>query len=86
MIIKLNGEELETLDQQDPEKVAGGFQGYIVDLQNRVNRETNELDLTDDDVEKIKRYAGYFEKRGGWERRFQSIFRRTLGADVADDS
>jgi hypothetical protein len=71
--------ELELLDRQDPDTEAdGGWQGLLVDLQTRVRRSDRRLEISDDDVLKIARYAFDYGK-GGWESRLVGVFGRTLG-------
>lgn len=75
----LTQDEIAELDLQDPRtKGHGGFQGYLVDLQNRLGRDTNELFLSDSDLERIPRYA-FDYKNGGWQNRLVQIFGRELG-------
>ena len=81
-IVRLTEEELAELDLQDPgTKRDGGFQGLLVDLQKRVNRKTGELSLSDDDLERVQRYA-YKYKQGGWQDRLERIFSRELGSSL----
>ena len=54
------------------------LKGFLVSLQQRVNRATGELVLTAKDLERIARYA-FDYKRGGWQERLQRIFGRNLG-------
>ena len=78
----LNQQEVDALDIQDPATSSdGGYQGFLVSLQRKLNRETGELRLTDEDLLKIPRYA-YHYKQGGWQNRLKSIFGRTLGPDL----
>ncbi len=79
MIVILDQQEMAVLFQQDPEtKDDGGFQALLVSLQERIDQATGEIDLTDDDRERIPRYA-YDYQNGGWENRLMDIFSRTLG-------
>ncbi|MCX6967107.1 MAG: aspartyl-tRNA synthetase [Verrucomicrobia bacterium] len=78
-IVILNQEEIAELDEQSPATERdGGYQGLLVELQRRVNRETGELELMDEHEEKIPRYA-FDYGNGGWEKRLVTIFCRTLG-------
>jgi hypothetical protein len=58
-----------------------------VDLQKRLRRGTGELKLTDEDLERLARYA-FDMGNGGWEDRLIGIFGRelgpTLGREPAD--
>jgi hypothetical protein len=56
----------------------GGFQRFLVDLQDKVNMKTGEINLTKRDLERIPRYAFKYGK-GGWENRFVGAFGRVLG-------
>ncbi|HEX2762799.1 MAG TPA: hypothetical protein VHM92_02985 [Allosphingosinicella sp.] len=79
MRITLNAAEMARLFQQDPDtRNDGGWQQLLVSLQNKTNRPTGELDLDQDDLEKIPRYA-FDYKQGGWEDTLIAIFSRTLG-------
>ena len=77
--VKLTMDEIAELDRQHPNTDGvGGFQSLIVDLQKRLNRDTNELYLSDRDLERIQRYA-FDYKDGGWQDRLVEIFSRELG-------
>ena len=56
----------------------GGYQSLLVSLQKSINRTTGELDLTEEDLERIPRYA-FDYGNGGWENRLVAIFGRVLG-------
>jgi len=74
--IKLTKDEFEELMKQDPStRRDGGFQGFLVALQDRTNRQTRELDLSERDLERILRYKAK-PKKGGWQSRFNKIFGR----------
>lgn len=78
----LNPNEIEILDRQDPAtENEGGFQGLLVELQGSLNRDTGELVVSDEQLEKISRYA-FDYKNGGWEDRLKGIFSRTLGNNL----
>jgi hypothetical protein len=55
-----------------------GFQSLLVRLQSSLNRTTGELTLSDEDLDRIPRYAFKYQN-GGWQNRLTSIFGRTLG-------
>jgi hypothetical protein len=79
MQIVLTPQELAELDRQNPAtKDDGGYQDLMVGLQQKVNRATLELVLDDRDLERIPRYA-FDYRHGGWQKRLQHIFGRTLG-------
>jgi len=56
----------------------GGFQGLLQHLQGKLNRQTGQIDLTDEDRGKICRYA-FDYGNGGWEHQLKAIFGRHLG-------
>jgi hypothetical protein len=71
--------EMEFLDRQSPgTSQDGGFQSLLVRLQRNINRTTGELSLSDQDLERIARYA-FDYGNGGWEARLVGAFGRTLG-------
>jgi hypothetical protein len=78
-IVTLNPDEIEILDRQDPmTESEGGFQKLLVDLQYSLNRTTGALPLSDEQEERIPRYA-FDYNNGGWEDRLKRIFSRVLG-------
>ncbi|MCB1244685.1 MAG: aspartyl-tRNA synthetase [Verrucomicrobiales bacterium] len=82
MKITLTQQEYNHLCQQDPStEKDGGYQSLMVSLQRRTNPSTLEIDLTDDDLEKIPRYAFKYNQ-GGWQDRLMAIFSRSLGPDL----
>ena len=83
--ISLTDPERDALFQQKPDtKQGGGFQAFLVKLQERMQPGSNELKLTVDDRERIARYA--FDYRGGgWQARLKKIFGRTLGPNLGRD-
>lgn len=75
----LNQEEITTLDMQAPSTANdGGYQSFMVQLQSKLDRSTNELTLSDTDLAKIPKYA-YDYGQGGWQNRLEAVFGRTLG-------
>ena len=79
MEISLTNAEIAELDRQNPATATdGGFQSLMVSLQRRVNRATNNLLLTNDDLRRIPKYAFDFGNRG-WENRLIAAFGRVLG-------
>lgn len=79
MKIKLTYGELKLLLHQDPKTAGGGgFQSYLVQLGYRVDDDSGELELDDEDLAKINRYATNYGP-GGYETRMFKIFGRTLG-------
>ena len=82
MTVFLNPQEIAELDRQHPStRSDGGYQGLLVDLQLGLSRSTGRLALNTRDLERIARYA-FDYKRGGWQKRLQSIFGRTLGPSL----
>jgi predicted DNA binding CopG/RHH family protein len=76
MIIQLIAAEITELQKTSPDdRRKGGFQSYIVELQERVKN--REIDLSHEDLIKIDRYASYTS--GGYQTRLKKIFGRTLG-------
>lgn len=81
-IVRLTGDEIIELGRQDPQtKGHGGFQSLLVGLQNRLNGATGELHLSDEDLERIQRYA-FVYGNGGWQNRLLQIFGRELGTSL----
>ena len=75
----LTPEEIDELFRQDPATAGdGGFQHFIVRLQKKVRRATQEIRLEEKDLEDIPHFAFDF-KKGGWQTRLLTIFGRTLG-------
>jgi hypothetical protein len=80
--VTLTPAEIEILDRQDPAtENAGGFQQLLVELQGSLNRQNGALALSDENKEKIPRYA-FDYKNGGWENRLKGIFSRALGDNL----
>jgi len=79
MDVILNASEIAEIDKQDPATAGdGGYQSLLVGLQNKIERETGRLRLSEDDVRRIQMYAFKYGN-GGWESRLVGAFRRTLG-------
>lgn len=77
--VDLNASEIAEIDKQDPSTASdGGFQSLMVRFQQRIDRSTGRLHLTDDDLRRIPQYA-YDYRNGGWEDRLKRAFSRTLG-------
>jgi hypothetical protein len=80
--VVFTAEERTSLFKQNPaSRSGGGFQAFLVGLQERVNAATNTLELRLSDRERIARYAHDY-KGGGWQGRLSKIFGRTLGKDL----
>jgi hypothetical protein len=79
MLVTLTPTEITILFRQDPRtKGDGGYQGFLVKLQKKVDPATGLIDLKSEDLEKIPRYA-FDYGHGGWEDRLVGIFGRVLG-------
>lgn len=78
--INLKPNEMALLFKQRPEtRSNGGFQSLLVKLQDQTDRKNGWVLLTDNDLERIPRYA-FDYKRGGWESRLLAIFQNALGS------
>lgn len=81
-IVVLDRDEIAKLDRQLASTARdGGFQAFIIRLQEKLRRGTQELILTDDELEEIQRYA-FDYNQGGWQQRLLAIFERTLGPEL----
>ena len=76
----LNQDEMTELDV--PAEGTGGFQALMHRLQADLNRETGEICVSDEDVDRLRRYCTDYGP-GGFQGRFARAFRRVL--DEADD-
>ena len=63
----------------------GGFQGFMRRLQKAYRRRTQELPITDDDIDQMQRYA-FDYTQGGWEDDLLAIFSRHLGPRLGRES
>lgn len=79
--VTLNQDEAAELFKQDEAKRGGGWQRRIISFQQRLNKTTGELPLTDDDVEWIKKYGSHPED-GSWERWIHAAFQRHIDLSV----
>ena len=78
MNVILNTDEINTLYRQDPAHGGdGGWQRRFVTFQQRLNKTTGELPLTDDDVAWIKKYGSRPED-GSWQRWMHAVFQRHI--------
>ncbi|MBI5385985.1 MAG: hypothetical protein HZA90_15010 [Verrucomicrobia bacterium] len=71
--IKLNAEEKATLLKKL--NGTGGFQSLLSRLQPRLNRTTGDLELSQQDLQRIYRYKAK-PQTGGFQARFEKIFGR----------
>jgi len=80
MTITLTAQEIDILMLQDPAtKEDGGYQRLLIKLQEKLYR--NSLDLSDEDLERIPKYA-FDYGNGGWENRLKGIFQNSLGENL----
>ena len=85
-VVHLTEDEIAELDRQGlGTKGDGGFQGLLVGFRTRLDRETGELSLNDEDLKNIPRHA-FDYKNGGWQRRLERIFQRELGPSLGRES
>jgi hypothetical protein len=76
MRVELGKNQVEELHKTNPvDRRKGGFQAYMVELQERMTNAG--IDLQHEDLIKINRYAGYTS--GGYQTRLKKIFGPTLG-------
>jgi hypothetical protein len=73
--VKLNKREFEEL--MIPVTGSGGFQSFFRGLQNRINKQTRKLTLSQADLERIYRHKSEPQK-GGFQARLEKIFGRHL--------
>jgi hypothetical protein len=72
------------LDEQEeayllkPQNGQGGFQTFMRRLQKAYRRASQELPITDDDIDQAQRYAFDYDQ-GGWENDLKAILARHLG-------
>jgi hypothetical protein len=79
----LNPQEQDCLLK--PQKGQGGFQTFMRRLQRVYRRGTQELPITDDDMDQMQRYAFDYEQ-GGWEDDLVTIFSRHLGPKLGRET
>ena len=78
MQVVLNAGEMNLILDPVAVEGQGGFQGLIESLKRSLDVKTGRIDLTDDHLERIARYAFDYEN-GGWQDRLVGAFSRTLG-------
>ena len=78
LLVTLNSQETAELFKQDEAKRSGGgWQARIVSFQQRINKTTGTLALTEDDVEWIKKYGSRPED-GSWQKWLHAAFNRHI--------
>lgn len=75
-IITLNQDEVALLNE--PITGRGGFQSLLATFRQKV-QPGGELELTDEEIAKIRQYRNEYGD-GGWQERLDKIFGRTLGS------
>jgi hypothetical protein len=76
MRVELGENQVAELHKTDPsDRHKGGFQAYMIELQERMTNQG--IELEHEDLIKINRYAGYTS--GGYQTRLKKIFGPTLG-------
>jgi hypothetical protein len=58
----------------------GGFQSFGRSLQARLDRDKRTINLTDEEIGRVFRYAAYARTDGGFQGRCRKIFGRALSA------
>jgi hypothetical protein len=82
MKIKLTFGELKELLRQDPSSAGGGgFQNFLVQLGYRVDDTSGELELDNEDLNRISKYVTDYGT-GGYQSRILKVFGRTLGESL----
>ena len=82
MRVVLDRREMEQLFRQDEsQRDGGGWQRKIVGFQERLNKTTGELVLSDEDVVWIKRHGSHPEK-GSWQKWISAAFERHIDLTV----
>jgi hypothetical protein len=77
MKVKLVVGELRELQKyHNGKRSRNGFYSFMVALKWRIDDDTGELELDDEDFAKIRLYS-----RTGYKRRLLKVFERTLGSD-----
>lgn len=76
--LRLTPQEVAHIFRTPPsDKHKGGFQGFMVKLQSQANQETGEIELTREDIARIRRQGT--TGSGGYQSRMRAIFGRLLG-------
>lgn len=80
--IPVNPSGRDTLFKQDPStRGDGGFQGFMVHLQEKFDFPTSTLNISNQDLVRAQRYAREYGN-GGWETRLEAIFGDHLKVEV----
>ena len=75
----LNEQEMVELDVRISGE--GGFQALMRRLQVDLDRNTGEITVADEDVERLRRYCTQYGQ-GGWQDRFARAFHRVLDLEL----
>jgi hypothetical protein len=79
MKVKLTVGELRQLQAFDARhRGKNGFCSFMVELKWRIDDDSGEIDLDDEDFRRIHLYA-----KRGYKKKILSIFQRTLGSDLS---
>jgi hypothetical protein len=74
MKIQLNSNQITNLKKVHPaDAKKGGFQGFIVALQSKVDLRDNTIDLSVSDIGRIDRYVNRY-RNGGWQNYLKAVF------------
>jgi hypothetical protein len=72
--VKLTRAELNELMRHDPStRDRGGFQRFLISLQDRVDLKTRELTLSANDIDTVLKHGAQPQK-GGWQRSIRRVF------------
>lgn len=77
MKIKMVVGERDELDRMSKSGKGNGFSAFMFQLWARLNHDTGELDLDDEDLARMYRYMN-----GGYKKKLLRLFGRTLGPDL----
>lgn len=73
-IYKLTQNDVEELFAQ--KRKGGGFQNLMAKLQDRTNKSTCEIELTEELESRIVKCAKYDNGKGGWEGKLKGMFNK----------
>jgi hypothetical protein len=76
--IKLVVGERDELQRISESCSRNGFHAFMWQLWARLDHDTGEIELADDDIAKLYRYMN-----GGYKKKLLRLFGRTLGPDLA---
>jgi hypothetical protein len=82
-LVTLRAEEMAVLLKDFPG--VGGAQSFFRLLWTKLDRDSGEIGLTDEEVGRIYRYARYARGDGGYEGRLRKAFGRSLAAPFVSE-